>query len=334
METTYLLSFQNNMNNMNNLDLHPYYIDNLLQQSFAWKFDLDYKYNLLSQYCFPDLTPENLKQLLPSIQWDDVVKLSLFYTPIIESKGLFQPLTLYYKALKANFPGPEYFVEDILSDRIELHISVVLSVLARIYNRENIYKDIIKQSLYPDVVRCILLEETSFVENEDILRSIVDILLNMIGISSLDICIIIQRLPSIGVISDVQSGMRGQITNLYSLYGSILSYNDERIANYLEISTNDNLLDDIRKQVVRFARYLNNNIIQFLPISLLKEIYNSLSRKGQNILGCYNPNIFPLSDRSSYFTSESYLQYYMNETNEEINENSVYNDIGVLGYRP
>lgn len=319
---------------MENLDLHPYYINNLLKQNFAWQFDLGLKYNLLSQYCFPDLTAEELKVLLPSIDWDTIVQLSLFYTPIIESKGSFQPLSLYYKALKANFPEPEYFIEDILADKIELHISLVLAVLARIYNRQNIYSKIIEQSLQSDIVKSILMDEKSSTVNDDnILRFVVDTLLNMIGISSLDMCIIIQSLPQVGVVLDVQSGMRGQINNMYSLYGAILAYNDERIANFLEINVDGKLLfETMEAETIRLSGYLHNNIIQFLPESLLQDIYDNLSRKGQNILGCYKPGLFRLADTSSYFTSESYLQYCMNTINLQVDENSVYNDIGVLGY--
>lgn len=315
---------------MENLDLHPYYVNNLFKQNFAWKFDLEFKYNLLSKYCFPDLSVEELRNLLPDIDWDTVVKLSLFYTPIIESKGMFQPLSLYYKALKSNFPQPEYFVEDILADKIELHTSVVLSVLARVYNRNIIYDKILDQSLEPDIIKSILFDETSIV-TEDILHKVVDILLNMVGISSLDICIIIQSLPQIGVVLDVQSGIRGKINNLYSLYGSILFYNDERIANFLDIEEGS-LLNDIEKEATRLSGYLDNNIIQFLPDSLLISIYDNLNRKAQNILGCYKPELFNVIDTSSYFTSESYLQYCMNKVDLQVDENSAYNDIGVFGY--
>jgi len=315
------------------LDLHPYYVNSLFAKNFAWKFDLNFKYELLSKFCFPDLTAVELQTLLPNIEWDIIVKLSLFYTPIIESKGIFQPLSLYYRALKINFPQPEYFIEDMLEDQMELRNSVILSTIARIYNRTNIYDKIIKYAPHSDLIRSILYDEPLLSYDNNILTEVVNTLLDMVGISNLDICIILSSLPQVGVVKSIFDGLQGSVSDLYSLYGGILAYSDERIANLLEIEINRVSLEDkIRVHAVRLSPYLQLNILQYAPEDLLQDIYDNLNIKARNILGCYKPSLFTVVNTSSYFTSESYLQYCMNSKSLEVDDNSAYNDIGTLGY--
>ena len=315
------------------INLHPYYIDAYFRETFAGKFDLQLKYKLLSLYCFPDLTEEQLKELLPDISWETVVKLSLFYTPILESAGEFNPLSLYFQSLSHGFSNPEYFIQDMLKDRLSFRESIILMVIAFIYGRENIYSDIIRVSPNPELVNSILTKRPLRDYSPQIVEDTLNILFDMVGISCLDIVIIVSLLPNTNAVTDLISGTKGQVNNLYSLYGAILSYADERIADYLQIERHAQILESsIRDHARRLAGYLSSNLVYLIPDNILGGIYDYLPRKAKNILGCYKVDKYTVIDTSSYFTSESYLQYLLSPRSQIVNDDSVYNTIGTIGY--
>lgn len=93
------------------LHLHPYHIHaycttdkQKLEECDGWK------YELLQLWILPDMSVLQLRKIFPSLTFLDVVKMSLFYYPIPESRIRFDEMTLFYNACKTDQEMPTLFL--------------------------------------------------------------------------------------------------------------------------------------------------------------------------------------------------------------------------------
>lgn len=96
---------------------HPYHSSGLcLSNKFLRESCEASKYDLLQLWCWPEQSIQQIKNKLPKINFDDVVKLALVYNPIPESLRYYDGLNLFYHSCVKGQDHPEIFLEPLLSD--------------------------------------------------------------------------------------------------------------------------------------------------------------------------------------------------------------------------
>jgi hypothetical protein len=92
---------------------HPYYYVGYCQSNNEVRRGCEHnKYTLLKKWCFPHISRDEIRVMLPNINYSDVVKLSLVYNPISESTKYYDWLTIFYHSCLAGQSHPEIFYRE------------------------------------------------------------------------------------------------------------------------------------------------------------------------------------------------------------------------------
>jgi len=119
--------------------LHPYYAFPLYASSKQKQQQFEvYKYNIIQRWIMPSSSVQEIKMLLPTISYSDIVELALFYCPISESIGKFDKCSLYYNAMKLGYENPLFMFDN------ETLLSSDFNVLSWICYKFNRYDVLIK----------------------------------------------------------------------------------------------------------------------------------------------------------------------------------------------
>lgn len=120
--------------------LHPYHLQSYCEASRAKQQECDdLKYDYLQLWVWPSRSVLEIKQMLPNIDFNDVVELCLFYNPIPESMGKFDEISLFLSACRVGQSDPLIYFKDLLID-----VSAVGWICYR-YNRLDIIKQLINE---------------------------------------------------------------------------------------------------------------------------------------------------------------------------------------------
>jgi len=281
---------------------HPYYEDKISLLVKNFKEDNKFISFILSTFCFPELSPIQCEEIFLNMSWNNMKKMSCFYSPVIETKENYNSISLFHLAIKNGNANAENFLPlQMTTD--ETFVTLFISFF---YGKQNVYNNLMKSY------------SRSFKNDIPLL------LFDLISFSSLDIFMFIQQRKNIEF-NDLSY-------DLQNYYLKILLYSDERIAEFLRIKINKNVLYSDLDDDYMILR-AEHNIITRIPLEILRKHYNNMTQKAKNILGCYIPIHFKVLDKSSYFTSESYSLAYLNfATNfSKESEDLPSNDIGLKG---
>lgn len=90
---------------------HPYYLTNYCSVNKDFQKLCQVRlYHMLKRWCFPSLTINEIKEILPSPSMNDVIILSLVYSPIPESVKYWDKVTLFYYACVNQYPNPDDYL--------------------------------------------------------------------------------------------------------------------------------------------------------------------------------------------------------------------------------
>lgn len=90
---------------------HPYYLTGYCStDKYFQSLCGSQSYQMLKKWCFPSLTINEIKKILPSPSLQDIITLSLVYSPIPESVKYWDRVTLFYYACEKQYTNPEEYL--------------------------------------------------------------------------------------------------------------------------------------------------------------------------------------------------------------------------------
>lgn len=139
------------------VNMHPYYASSLCNIN---KFQLDKcennKYKVFKKWCYPNMTINELKSVLPNLTFGNVVEIALLFHPIPESLSYWDRETLYYHACLNEQPDADDYIRPIIDNKDHQLSTISALWIAYKFNRIDILRTTIRRNSFANGVYALL----------------------------------------------------------------------------------------------------------------------------------------------------------------------------------